>query len=88
MGAYCSGCSLSLVEHLLGRLFEFTAAVHVADVLGCVHLAVAGCELGGALLLGCSVLVNDHALGAGSVLLGRRAISLVCTFTGSCTALI
>ena len=83
-GAYCSGCSFSLVEHLLGRLFEFTATVHVADVLGCVRLAVAGRELGGALLLGCSVLVT---LGAGSVLLGRCAISLVCTFAGSCTAL-
>lgn len=68
--------SISLVEHLLSCLLELASPVHVADVLRDIRLAVAGGVLGRA-LLGSSVLVDDHALGAGGVFLGRRSVALI-----------
>ena len=67
----------SLVQHIVGCLLEFAPAIHVVDVLGDVRLAVGGRVLRWALLLGGRMLVHNHPLGASSVFLGRRAVSLV-----------
>ena len=71
----------SLIEHLLGRLFEFAATVHVVALLGsgCAGSILSCLAIG----LGRLLLVNDHALGV--LLGGGCAVALVTSLDTSCT---
>ena len=75
----------SFVEHLLGVLLEFTAAVHVTNLLrGGGRGAVCSTVLSRALLSTGVLLINDHTLSTNSIFLGRSAESLIiATLTGS-----
>ena len=75
--------SHSLVEHLLGRLLEFAAAVHLILLVGGGRSAVCSGVVGGRLLLGGRVLVRDHALGADGILFGSCAETLVALATSA-----
>ena len=71
----------SLIEHLLGRLFEFAATVHVIALLGsgCAG-PILSCL---AIWLGRLLLVNDHALGV--PLGGGCTVALVTGLHTGCT---
>ena len=68
----------SFVEHLLGVLLEFTAAVHVTNLLRGGGRGAVCCTVLSRALLGTGVLlINDHTLSTHSVFLGRSAESLI-----------
>ena len=60
------------------RVFlELTAAVHIANLLCGGSAGAVSCAILSRALLSTSVLVNDHALSACGILLGRRTEALV-----------
>lgn len=75
----------SFVEHLLGVLFEFTAAVHVTNLLcggGGGTVWSGGTILRWALLSASVLLVNDHTLSTYGIFLGSRSETLITTSLG------
>jgi hypothetical protein len=85
LGGFHLACSISLsvslVEHLLGGLLEFASTVELL-LVGGSRATVSSGVLRGRLLLGGSVLVYNHSLGAGCIFFGCSTKALI-TFASS-----